>query len=248
MIVQSRQFKHTNIVGNAFTAVDFWNEWTIDEIVLLDVSRDMNSRKKFHQFLLKLSERCFVPLSVGGWITTIEDCSQLLSEGADKVVINTIAYKNPQFITELATKYGSQFVTVSIDVKGGEVIVDRGNYNTHLKPVEWAKRCESLGAGEIFLTSIDNDGMLGGYDLPLISSVSHAVSIPIVASGGAGNWEHLKEALKAGADAISVANKFHHIEQSTKKARNYLLETEFPIREASFVMNNNPRKVVYDER
>src|SRR5687767_4363795 len=184
-IVQSVQFRHTNVIGNVITAVDFFNGWAVDEILILDVSRDHTGRGEFLDIVDELSERCFVPLCVGGWITSIADIETLLEHGADKIAVNTHAFRNPAFITEAAQVFGSQCIVVSIDVKrddaGNAVVwIDRGRESTGVDAEEWARQAEARGAGEILLTSIDNDGMRKGYDLPLMQSVAAAVGIPVI--------------------------------------------------------------------
>ena len=176
-IVQSVQFRHTNVIGNVITAVDFFNGWAVDEILILDVSREHTGREEFLDIVDELSERCFVPLAVGGWITSIPEIETLLEHGADKITVNTHAFRNPAFVTEAAKVFGSQCVVVSIDVKrdadGAPIVwIDRGQESTGVTAVEWAKRAVDAGAGEILLTSIDHDGMRKGYDLPLMKSVS----------------------------------------------------------------------------
>lgn len=250
ILVQSKNFKHTNAVGNAYTAIDFFNTWAIDEIVLLDVTRDPNDREKFHRDLRELSRRCFVPLAVGGWITTLDEIRTLLTEGADKVVINTAGVNDHGLIRDGSRRFGAQCIVLSIDAKkkasgGYEVIVDRGRKGTGLDPVTWAKQAEELGAGEIFLTSIDEDGSKRGYDTELIRSVAAAVQIPVIASGGVGEWKHFGDALDAGASAISAANIFHYFEQSTKKAKNYLFEKGVDVRRPEFYDILLPRAPVY---
>lgn len=254
MIVQSMGFEHTNVIGNAITSVDFFNMWTIDEIVLLDVSRNKVQREKFHKIVTGLSNRCFIPLSVGGWVTSNEEIRTLLREGADKVVVNTEAVRHPEFISEFAQAFGSQCVVVSIDVKINnrgeyEVYIDRGKEATGVSPFDWAKEVEQLGAGEIFLTSIDRDGSRKGYDLELVRGIAELVGINVVASGGVGDWQHLVDGICIGkADAVSAANIFHYTEQSTKKAREYMLNKGMPVREATFFQNITPRYPKYDER
>lgn len=243
-IVQSVNFEHTNIIGDAQTAVDFFNVWGIDEIVLLNVSRDEGKQDDFYETIADLSTSCFVPLTIGGWIQTFEDIRKTLSIGADKVAINTKALANPGFVTDASNRFGSQCITVSIDVEetsnGYEVITDRGRKPTGRVPTEWAKQVEDLGAGEIFLTSIDQDGTQSGYDLKLIKSISDAVSIPTVASGGVGRWEHLVDGIvDSGADAVSVANRLHHIQHSAKKAKEHLQSAGIDVREPSFAERYN---------
>ncbi len=245
ILVQSRNFRHTNAVGNAFVAVEFFNNWAIDEIVILNVTRGGPEKEKFVDSINEISKRCFVPLSVGGFIDSVKDIRLLLASGADKVVINTMAFRNNSLVTEGAKMFGSQCIVVSIDAKGDEVYVAQGSEATGLKPAAWAKRCEELGAGEIFLTSIEQDGQGKGYDLKLIGEVAEAVSIPVIASGGVGEWKHFVEGIKAGADAVSAANIFHYSDQSTKKAKNYMKEAGIDVREPVFYDIKTPRRPRY---
>ena len=161
-IVQSIGFRHTNSVGNAITAVDFFHTWAIDEIIILDVSRDDTQREKFFEIIQELSSRLFIPLTIGGKIRDTQTMRRLFRLGADKIALNTEAVKNSLLITEAATMFGNQAVVVSIDAKekDGEykVYIKQGSEPTGLDPVEWAKTAEQKGAGEIFLTSIDRDG------------------------------------------------------------------------------------------
>lgn len=238
-IVQSVNFEHTNIIGSASIAVEFFNVWGIDEIVLLDVSRTSNHREDFYTTLNKISKQCFVPLTVGGWVDSTDEVRKLLKNGADKVAINTAALKQPDLLTEASNKFGTQCVVASIDAKqtddGYEAVIDRGREQTGQDAVELSTRVEDLGAGEIFLTSIDKDGTKEGYELDLIRDVTDRVSIPVVASGGAGEWNHLIEAIEQGnADAVSVANRFHHSQHSTTKAKEALIEAGLDVRHPVF--------------
>lgn len=249
MLIQSKGFKHTNSVGSAYTAIDFFNTWSIDEIVLLDVTREPTQRERFHRDLVELSARCFVPLAVGGWVNSVEEMRRLLSEGADKVVLNTGAFQNESFIREGAERFGKQCLVLSIDAKrvegGHEVFIDRGRKGTGMSPAAWAAQAEEWGVGEIFLTSIDQDGSGSGYDLELIKSVTSAVHVPVIASGGVGDWQHCIEAIEAGVDAVSAANIFHYQEQSTKKAKNFLFKHGVNIRQPEFYDIGLPRKPLY---
>lgn len=228
-VVQSVQFKHTNVIHwNPATAVDFFNAWAVDEIVLLDVSRDLAQRERFHEAAAALSRKCFVPLTAGGWVRSVDDMRHLLRLGADKVVINTEATRRPAFISECATIFGSQCVVVSIDVRhdaeGRPVVwIDRGRESTGRDPVEWAREVEAKGAGELFVTSIDHEGVRKGYDLELVRTVAEAVDIPVIAFGGVFTWQHLVDGITIGrAEAVSAANIFHYTEHSTKKAKDFL--------------------------
>lgn len=252
-IVQSVQFRHTNVIGNVITAVDFFNGWAVDEILILDVSREHTGRAEFLDIVDELSERCFVPLSVGGWITSVKDIETLLEHGADKITLNTHAFRNPGFITEAARVFGSQCIVVSIDVKrdaaGAPIVwIDRGRESTGVTAADWAKQAEEAGAGEILLTSVDNDGMRKGYDLPLVKSVAATVRIPVIAFGGVGHWSHLVAGVKeAGADAVSAGNIFHFTEHSTKKAKEYLSEAGVDVRDTFFYRVSIPRRPRYKQ-
>lgn len=250
MIVQSINFRHTNSVGNAITAVEFFHTWAIDEIIILDVSRDNSQREKFFEIIQELSSRLFIPLTIGGKIQDTETMKRLFRLGADKICINTAAVKNPSLITEAATMFGNQAVVVSIDTKLNngkyEVYINQGREPTRLNAVEWAKTAEKQGAGEIFLTSIDRDGSRKGYDLDLVKRVSESVSIPVIASGGVGEWQHLVDGILLGkADAVSAANIFHYFEQSTKKAKDYMLTRGIDVRKPVFYTIKTPRNPRY---
>ncbi|MDO8594510.1 MAG: imidazole glycerol phosphate synthase cyclase subunit [bacterium] len=247
-LVKSIGFKEYQIIGNPKIAIRFFNAWSVDEIIFLDISRTRDYTtllRKDYNFktletiadIVKESARiCFVPLTVGGGIRNLEDMETLFHSGADKVVINTEAVKRPQFITEGARKYGNQAIVVSIDVKRNstgeyEVFTEHGERPTGLHPVTWAKQAESLGAGEIFLTSIERDGMLGGYDLELTKMVSESVGIPTIACGGVGKWKDLVDGITlGGASAVSAANIFHFTEQSTKHAKRFMREAGIDVR------------------
>lgn len=226
-VVRSVNFKHTNVIHwRPLTAVDFFNKWAVDEIVVLDVSRTKDERQKFYEVVERLSRKCFVPMTVGGWVDSTEEVRALLRLGADKVVLNTEAVRRPALISECAVAFGSQCIVVSIDVVGAKnaarVHIDRGAEATTLAPVDWARRAQTLGAGEIFLTSIDREGTGTGYDLALVRAVVDAVGVPVIAFGGAFEWQHLVDGILAGAAAVAAANVFHFTEHSTKKAKEFM--------------------------
>lgn len=252
-IVQSICFNHTNVIGNVITAVDFFNGWACDEILILDVSRNRSGRDEFIAILDGLSERCFVPLTVGGWIEDLGEIERLLQHGADKVVINTYAFRHPEFITDAARKFGNQCIVASIDAKLNdagqhEVFVDRGREATGTIASDWARKAESMGAGEILITSIDQDGMRKGYDLDLIVAVTRAVSVPVIAFGGVGHWNHLVEGIQIGhADAVSAGNIFHFTEHSTKKAKEFMRDAGVPVRDTVFYKVTLPRNPIYKQ-
>ena len=250
-IVQSVNFKHTNVIGNLFTAVDFFATWEVDELVILDVSRIPGGHEQFlKEVVYEVTHRCFIPITVGGWIRSVEDAQKTIRWGADKVVINTEAYRQPELIAQMAMALGSQAVVVSIDVHKGEdgdrVCIDRGKEMVKCIPIEWAKWAVDCGAGEIYLTSIDRDGSMLGYDLELTKAVSEAVSVPVIASGGVGKWEHLVDGLTIGmADAVSVANKFHFMEHSTRAAKLFLMRAGMNVRPTTFMDMGWDRRVQY---
>lgn len=236
-VVQSVQFTHTNIIhSRPVFAVEYFNKWAADELVMLDVSRDLNAREKFYEVVETISSKCFVPLCVGGWVTSLDEVRKLLRLGADKVVVNSHAVQHPEFITLCARSFGSQCTVVSIDVKKNEqgarvVMVDRGRTPTGLSPVDWARQAQEHGAGEIYLTSIDRDGSRLGYDLELIRSVADVVTVPVIAFGGVSSWQHLVDGIaEGGADAVAAANVFHYTENSLKKAKQYLQEAGVDVR------------------
>ncbi len=235
-VVQSIRFKHTNVIhADPIHAMEAFNKWAVDEIVLLNVSPESASAEQFVEITNRISRECFVPLSVGGWITDPDYAQRLLRSGADKLVVNTILHDNPELVTRLADSYGRQCIVASIDVNktedGSAVAVDRGRRVLEHTPAEWARRCVELGAGEIFFNSISHDGARRGYDLENLKSVCAATSVPVIAFGGVMTWEHLAQGLRAGADAVAAANIFHYTEQATRKAKSYLADEGFNVRE-----------------
>ncbi len=236
-VVQSLKFKHTNIIHSKVSiAVDHFNRWSADEIIVIDVSPDLRKREAFYNSVRELSRTCFVPLTVGGWITSRVEIRKLLRCGADKVTINTHAVQNPDFIEECARENGSQCIVAAIDVKinpAGDyrVYIDRGKSETKLQPEQWAREVQQFGAGEIYLTAIDRDGARNGYDFELISRVVDAVDIPVIAFGGVANWQDMVDGIKIGkADAVAAANIFHYSDYSASKAKDFLRQADVDVR------------------
>lgn len=222
-------------IGNHIAAVKVFNARDVDELVFLDMSATDEHRDPLFPLIADVARECFMPLAVGGGVTTIEHVDRLLRVGADKVVINTSALNDPNFITVIAKKYGAQCVVVSIDVTktatGYEVMANHGSESTGKDPISWAREVESLGAGEIFLTSIDNDGMMQGYDIPLTKMVAQAVKIPVIACGGAGTPEHCVEVVRDGkADAIAAASIFQYTQYTPLDIKQALLAAGLPAR------------------
>ena len=224
-MVKSRQFANYRDVGNPVTAAKIYDAQRADELIFLDISASREGRSILFDFIKEVSAECFMPLGVGGGIRSVADIHTLLKQGADKVAINTAAYEVPGLIKKAAEVFGSSTIVVSIDVKNSTVWIKGGATDTQADPVLYAKKMEAAGAGEIFLTSIDRDGMMSGYDLDLVRSVADAVSIPVIASGGAGTLEDLKQGIEEGhASAVAAASIFHFTDQSPIKARKYLAD------------------------
>ena len=247
MLVKSYQFERFLPVGNPLNAIQFFNQWDVDEIIFLDITptkakkmgRVDDNYQRFEtlaDYTQYISKYCFVPLTVGGGVKTIEDMRILFNAGADKVAINTIVHRQPSILKQAAESFGKQAMVVSIDVKRHgndkyEVITGYGKEATGKDPVSWAKKVEELGAGEIFLTSINRDGIQDGYDLKLIHQVAKAVGIPVIASGGVGKWQDLVDGVKkAKASAVAAANIFHFSEMSTVHAKKYMKQKGINVR------------------
>jgi cyclase len=205
-----------------------------DELVFLDISASVEARRTTLEMVSRVAERLFVPFTVGGGIRSAEDAGAALRAGADKVAVNTAAVRSPELVSRLAERFGSQCIVAAVDTRriGGRlaVMVNGGREETPLEAIEWIRRLAALGAGEILLTSMDRDGTGAGYDLPLVSAASSAVSIPVIASGGAGRLEHLAEALEAGAHGVLAASIFHFQGSTLPEARAYLRERGYPVR------------------
>ncbi|HIF10532.1 MAG TPA: imidazole glycerol phosphate synthase cyclase subunit [Sneathiellales bacterium] len=218
--------------------LNFVDAWSVDEIVVLDVTRPGQGRREnFDHVVKRFASQCFVPLSAGGGIRTLDDVKAYLDLGADKVIINTEALRRPAFIGEIAKLYGSQCVVVSIDAKkhgesGYEVYGEFATAASGMTPAEWARRAQDEGAGEILITAVEKDGSVQGYDLDLCRLTSDAVTIPVLICGGAGNWKHFVDGFaKGGASAVCTANIYHFTEASIKSAKSFLGKAGIDVRE-----------------
>lgn len=235
-LVKGIRFDSWRRVGAVMQAIKVYNLREVDELVFLDISATRESRSPDLEIVDELADECFMPLTVGGGIQTVDDVQRLLRVGADKVAVNTAAVENPELISSIAQKFGSQCVIVSLDAKkltdgAYELVTHSGTRPTGKDPVRFAREAERLGAGEILITSVDRDGTMEGYDIELIRRVSEAVSIPLIASGGAGNYEHMAEALQEGkASAVAAASIFHFTQQTPLEAKRYLSERGFNMR------------------
>jgi imidazole glycerol-phosphate synthase subunit HisF len=194
----------------------------VDELIILDIAATPNHRGPRFSEIKQLCENLFMPVTIGGGVRNESDIRKLLAGGADKVAINTVALERPDTINQASDRFGAQAVVVSIDVKRGHVHSSCGRIDTGRDPVAWAVEVEHRGAGEILLTAIERDGMLDGYDLDLIERVAGAVSIPVIASGGCGSYQHMREAFEAGAHAVASGAAFQFTEATPRDAARFL--------------------------
>jgi cyclase len=227
-LVKGTSFDSWRRVGSAMQAIKVYNMREVDELVFLDISATPCGRGPDFALIDDLADECFMPITVGGGIRTVDDVRQLLMVGADKIAVNTAAVEDPPLVEQIANRFGSQCVVVSIDYRRHddgrvEVFTHCGRCATGLDPVTLAKRVADRGAGEILLTSIERDGLMEGYDLETTRRVSEAVSVPIIASGGAGCYAHLAAALREGkATDVAAASIFHFTEQTPLAAKHFL--------------------------
>jgi cyclase len=238
-VVKGTSFSDLRDAGDPVELAAFYYEQGADELVFLDIGATPEGREIMVDVVERVSEKVFIPLTVGGGLRSIDDMRYMLKAGADKVTINTAAVLNPELIGEGAERFGAQCIVVAIDarrmsnndVPKWEVLTHGGRIPTGIDAVQWAKQAVHLGAGELLLTSWDADGHRAGYDLELTRTISEMVTVPVIASGGAGNLEHLYEALVVGkADAVLAASIFHYQIYSIRQAKEYLAEKMIPVR------------------
>jgi len=230
-LVKGVRFDSQRAVGSPMQAIKVYNLRNVDELVFLDVTATVEGRRPDLELIDELADECFMPLAVGGGISSVDDVRALLGVGADKVVIGTAALRTPDVVRESADRFGSQCIIVSVDTRNGEVCTKSGRVPTGRDPVDVAVAVEELGAGEILLQSIEDDGVMNGYDLETVARVCAAVSVPVIASGGAGTFAHMADALRiGGASAVAAASMFHFTEQTPMEAKHYLAEQGFAVR------------------
>jgi imidazole glycerol-phosphate synthase subunit HisF len=234
-VVKGINFVDLKDAGDPVEQAKIYSDGGADEICFLDITASNENRETIYEVVERTSKMCFVPLTVGGGVRSIEDINKLLNCGADKVSINTAAVQNSKIVAESSKKFGSQCIVVAIDAKKNgdkwEIHTHGGRNNTGIDAIEFTKKMEDCGAGELLVTSMDRDGTQAGYDIDLMSKISSKVNIPVIASGGVGNLDHLVEGIKLGnASAVLAATIFHYGKFSIKEAKKYLSSKNIPIR------------------
>jgi imidazole glycerol-phosphate synthase subunit HisF len=235
-LVKGVRFDSRRAVGSAMQAIKVYNLRGVDELVFVDVTATLQGRSPDLELIDELADDCFMPLTVGGGVRTLDDVRGLLAMGADKVCIGSAAVATPELVREASKRFGAQCVVVSVDVRrdadGAPVVWTRsGTQDTGRHPVELARELEALGAGEVLLQSIDRDGTMEGYDVELIRDVSAAVGVPVIASGGCGSYEDMAAALlEGGASAVAAASIFHYTERTPREAKDHLATRGIAVR------------------
>jgi len=234
-VVKGINFVDLKDAGDPVEQAKVYSDGGADEICFLDITASNENRDTIYNVVKDTSKKCFVPLTVGGGVRSIEDINKLLNCGADKVSINTAAVQNAELVIESSKKFGSQCIVVAIDAKKNgeiwEVFTYGGRKNTGINAIEFAKKMEECGAGELLITSMDRDGTQVGYDIDLMNKISSTINIPVIASGGVGNLDHLVDGIKLGkASAVLAASIFHYGKYSVKEAKQYLDSKGIPVR------------------
>ena len=234
-VVKGVNFENPIDAGDPVKCAEFYYNEGADELCFLDIAATNEGRGVMLDMVSKVANCCFIPFTVGGGIKSINDFSDLLKCGADKISVNSAAITNPQLITDAAKKFGSQCVVIAIDAKTNaqgnyEIFTHGGKKPTGIDAIKWAKKMQDLGAGEILLTSMDKDGTKSGYDLELLRQINDVVTIPVIASGGVGTLEHLADGIRSGADAVLAASIFHFKKYSIKESKQYLNDLGLSVR------------------
>lgn len=236
-LVKGVGFNSWRRVGTVLPALKVYNTRDVDELVLVDITASQEQRAPDHQSVGDFSDECSVPLTIGGGINSLQQIVALLHAGADKISINSAAFTNPELVSQAANRFGAQCVVASIDARRHDngaytVFSHSGTRDTGREPGAWARELVDRGAGEILLTSIDRDGTMEGYDLQLVQRISAKVDIPVIASGGAGKYQHMIEVIQqAGASAVAAASMFHFTEQTPAGAKQALQRAGIPVRQ-----------------
>ena len=233
-VVKGINFVDLKDAGDPVEQAKIYSDGGADEICFLDITASNENRDTIYDVVERTSKNCFVPLTVGGGVRSIEDINKLLNCGADKVSINTAAVQNVKVVEESSKKFGSQCIVVAIDAKKNgdmwEIFTHGGRNSTGINVIEFASKMENCGAGELLVTSMDKDGTQSGYDIELMKQISSNVNIPVIASGGVGTLDHLAEGIESGASAVLAASIFHYGTFSVKQAKQYLASKDIPVR------------------
>lgn len=242
LVKYTRFFDNERIAGNPVTTAKVYNDYGVDELIVLDIVPSAASRMRVVDIIGRMSEEIFMPFTVGGGVKTAEDVNALLRAGADKVSMNSEAVRRPEFVREAARMFGDQCISISIDYKRvgshhASVYIDGGREHVALDPVEWALRCEDLHCGEILMSSIDRDGTMQGYDLEMINTLANRLGVPMIVSGGCGSLQHAIDALEAGASAVAISSMFLFTDHSPIKLRSHLASRGLDVRTSASSRN-----------
>ena len=233
-VVKGINFVDLKDAGDPVEQAKIYSDGGADEICFLDITASNENRDTIYDVVKETSKKCFVPLTVGGGVRSVDDINKLLNCGADKVSINTAAVQNPSVVEESSKKFGSQCIVVAIDAKKNgdiwEIFTHGGRQETEINAIEFALKMERSGAGELLVTSMDKDGTQSGYDIELMKTISESVNIPVIASGGVGTLDHLVDGIKSGASAVLAASIFHYGTYSVNEAKQYLASKDIPVR------------------
>ena len=233
-VVKGINFVDLKDAGDPVEQAKIYSDGGADEICFLDITASNENRDTIYDVVKETSKKCFVPLTVGGGVRSVNDINKLLNCGADKVSINTAAVQNPSVVEESSKKFGSQCIVVAIDAKKNgdiwEIFTHGGRKETGINAIEFAHKMERSGAGELLVTSMDKDGTQSGYDIELMKTISESVNIPVIASGGVGTLDHLVDGIKSGASAVLAASIFHYGTYSVNEAKQYLASKDIPVR------------------
>ena len=233
-VVKGINFVDLKDAGDPVEQAIIYSDGGADEICFLDITASNENRDTIYDVVKETSKKCFVPLTVGGGVRSVDDINKLLNCGADKVSINTAAVQNPGVVEESSKKFGSQCIVVAIDAKKNgntwEIFTHGGRKETGINAIEFALQMEKSGAGELLVTSMDKDGTQSGYDIKLMKTISESVNIPVIASGGVGTLDHLVDGIKSGASAVLAASIFHYGTYSVNEAKQYLASKDIPVR------------------
>ena len=233
-LVKGQNFNNSRRAGSPITTIKIYNSRDVDEILFFDINKSREDRKFDYNFIRQLTDECNVPITIGGGIKKIYEITDLLFAGADKISINSETYENLDLVSKAAKKFGSQTIVVSIDYKKIEnklvCFSHSGSKKQSEDPFNWAKKCTDNGAGEIILTSIDHDGLMKGYDYDLLDKLSAKLNVPIVTSGGAGDYNHMLKAFQVGASAVAAASIYHFTEKTPTEAKRFLINKNIMVR------------------